>query len=214
MKTISILLSLIPAALSISVAAAPAPAAAQEPWTLLETVRASVAEAGPMSARFVQTYVPAGFSSGEKESGELAIALPDCLRFDYQEPYQKSFLLCGDTAHYWNRDDKTGRRYAVDRSQEPGLDLVLLGQGDLETRYEAVAKGAGDGRTAVTLTPKGERRELASATLTIDRGSRRLVELSYSDLEGNRTHFTITGYRAIRDGARFQPPKGIEWREE
>src|SRR3954471_2172584 len=79
-------------------------AAAQEvdPWAALKTVRQSLVDAGPTGASFVQTYIPSGFSSGEKESGKLALALPDCLRWDYTAPYPKSFLICGGVLHAWN----------------------------------------------------------------------------------------------------------------
>ena len=66
----------------------PGAVAAQEadPWTVLKNVRKSLVESGPTGAGFVQTYIPAGFTSGEKESGRLALHLPDCLRWDYTDP--------------------------------------------------------------------------------------------------------------------------------
>src|SRR4030095_1478731 len=105
------------------------PAAAQEvdPWAVLKNVRQSLVEAGPSGASFAQTFIASGFSSGDKESGRIALALPDCMRWDYLSPFPKSFLLCGGTVHAWNEGDQTGRRYRVDRKNEPGLDLLLLG---------------------------------------------------------------------------------------
>jgi len=63
-----------------------------------------------------------------------------CLRWDYTAPYPKSFLICGGVLHAWNEEDKTGRRYRVDRKKEPGLDLRLLGVDELRERYLAGAK--------------------------------------------------------------------------
>lgn len=188
--------------------------AQDDAWTTLDAVRDSLTEAGPTEAEFVQTFVPAGFSTGETESGVLAVHLPDCLRFDYEEPYPKSFLLCGDTAHYWNRDDRAGRRYAVDRRAEPGLDLVLLGLEQLRERYRLQSGAAEDGIEIVTLEALGDEGDLRSATFRVDPEARRLVGLSYDDREGNVTRFEITGYRALDDADRFEPPSGIEWREE
>src|SRR5690349_20838124 len=140
------------------------PAMAQDdPWAVLSSVRQSLVEAGPTGARFVQTYIPAGFSSGEKESGQLALQLPDCLRWDYTEPYPKGFLLCGGVVHAWNPEDQSGRRYRVDRKNEPGLDLLLLGVDDLKNRYQAAAKAGESGKVEVQLTPKGKIAELADA---------------------------------------------------
>ena len=135
----------------IVLAAAPAILSAQppDPWKVLQGVRQSLVDSGPTGATFTQTYIPAGFSSGDSEAGRLALALPDCLRWDYQNPYPKGFLLCGGVAHAWNPADKTGRRYRVDRKNEPGLDLLLLGVDDLKKRYNATGRALDGGRIAV-----------------------------------------------------------------
>lgn len=191
------------------------PAAAQDdPWAVLASVRQSLVEAGPTGARFVQTYIPAGFSSGEKESGQLALQLPDCLRWDYTEPYPKGFLLCGGVVHAWNPEDQSGRRYRVDRKNEPGLDLLLLGVDDLKNRYRAAAKAGEAGKVEVQLTPKGKVAELADASLTVDTGTKRLVAVSYHDKEGNLTRFEINGYESLPRQGRFSPPTGIRWEEQ
>lgn len=192
---------------------------APDAWETLRAVRADLADAGTLEASFSQTYVPAGFSSGEKESGKLALALPDCLRWDYQEPYAKSFLLCGGNAWAWNPTDKTGRRYAVDRKTEPGLDLLLLGVDDLKTRYKATARSAGAGRTEISLAPKAKISPIKDAVLVAEgqgkTGDLRLVQVSYRDAEGNQTRFDLTDYREIpRRSATFSPPAGIKWEDE
>lgn len=179
---------------------------------MLEGVRESLAAAGPTGARFVQDYVPAGFTSGERESGTLSLALPDCLRWDYLEPYPKGYLLCGSVAHQWNPEDGTGQRFRIDRKNEPGLDLLLLSVGDLRSRYRATRRKT-DGGIAVTLTPLRKVEELAEATLVVDPKTERLVEVSYRDREGNRTRFEISGYRRLPSRGQFTPPKQIRWEE-
>ena len=181
-----------------------------DPWKVLEGVRQSLVEAGPTGATFMQTYIPAGFSSGDKESGRLALALPDCLRWDYQDPYPKSFLLCGGMAHSWNPQDKSGRRYRVDRRNEPGLDLLLLGVDDLKGRYTATSR-PGQGGVEISLAPKGKVEELADAVLTVDPESQRLIAVSYHDREGNLTRFEIKDYRGIPRQGQFSPPTDIRW---
>lgn len=195
-------------------AAALAHADEPDPWTTLSAVRQSLVEAGPTAAGFTQTYVPSGFSSGEKETGKLAMALPDCLRWDYEQPYPKSFLLCGGIVHSWNPEDKSGQRYRVDRKNEPGLDLLLLGVDDLKNRYTATAKALGTGKVEVSLTPKGKQTELADATLTVDTASQRLAEVSYHDREGNLTRFEIAAYQALPRPGNFSPPAGIRWEDQ
>ncbi len=191
----------------------PAASAQSDPWAMLSAVRQSLVEAGPTEAVFTQTYIPAGFSSGETETGKMSLALPDCLRWDYQDPYPKSFLLCGGLAHSWNTEDKTGRRYRVDRRNEPGLDLLLLGVDDLRTRYQATAKSVEKGWIEVALASKGAATELADATLTVDPEQKRLVAVAYHDREGNLTRFEIKNYRDLSRSGTFSPPSGIRWEE-
>lgn len=186
-------------------------AALPSPWELVSEVRRSLTAAGPTGADFVQTFVPAGFSSGESERGTLALALPDCMRWDYSEPYPKSFLLCGDEAHYWNPEDGTGRRYDVDRDEEPGLDLLLLEAGTLESRYAARVEPGDDGALLVHLEPHEEIEALAEATLEVDPESDRLTGLSYRDREGNLTRFEISAYHPLDGSDPFHLPDDIRW---
>lgn len=195
------------------------PAPDETAWRTLEAVRESLIEAGPTRASFTQTFIPAGFSTGDQESGTLSMHLPDCLRWDYTEPYPKAFLLCGDSAHLWNPEDGTGRRYSVDRETEPGLDLVLLGIEELKGRYRVESEAPegtdrGDEPLSVHLTPLADTGAITGATLEVDRGTNRLTGLSYTDDEGNLTRFEIEGYRPLGEDGVFSPPREIEWTEE
>ena len=186
---------------------------AAEPWRELEKVRGELAHQSPLAAEFTQSYVPAGFESGDSESGRVALGLPDCLRWDYTNPYPKSFLLCGGMVHTWNPEDKTGRRYAVDRQNEPGLDLLLLGVDDLKDRYRASSRPADGGRVEIALAPKEKLAELADASFVVDPDKQRLVQVSYHDREGNLTRFEIMAYRGLPRQGQFSPPPGIRWEE-
>jgi hypothetical protein len=189
-------------------------APASDPWSWLARVRQSLAEAGPTGAAFTQTYVPAGFTSGETESGSLSLQLPDCLRWDYREPYPKGFLLCGDLVHAWNPEDHTGRRYRVDRRNEPGLDLLLLGADELRARYTATTRSLANGQVEIALAPRSRQGTLSDATLALDPARLRIVGISYHDRQGNLTRFAITGYQRLDRPGQFAPPTGIRWQEQ
>jgi hypothetical protein len=190
-------------------------AAAPDPWKVLQGVRQSLVDSGPTAAAFTQTYIPAGFSSGDSESGRLALALPDCLRWDYQDPYPKGFLLCGGVAHSWSAQDKKGRRYRIDRRNEPGLDLLLLGVDDLKNRYRATSRRLDGGKIAVDLAPLAAKRqeELTDASFVVDPAAQRLAEVSYHDREGNLTRFVIKDYKGLPRQGQFSPPSGIRWED-
>ena len=186
---------------------------AVDPWELLGALRGNLA-ANPQQADFVQEYRPAGFSSGDRESGDLYLAIPECVRWDYREPYPKSFLLCGTEIHTWNPGDSAGRRFTFSDSDEPGLDLLRLRLEELQQRYGAQIEIDQQESIVVVLTPRAESFAIAEARLTIDLLATRLLGLSYSDQEGNISRFEISGYQPLSTREKFEPPAGVEWLEE
>ena len=197
---------------ALALAALPVLGQDVDPWATLKSVRQSVVDAGPTGANFVQTFTAAGFSSGDQESGNLALSLPDCMRWDYTKPFPKSFLLCGSTVHAWNEGDQTGHRYRVDRKNEPGLDLLLLGVDELKSRYQATTKTLEGGKVEIDLIPKKKDiAALTDASVPVDPASHRVVAIGYHDREGNLTRFEITGYQELSRQGGFSPPASLRW---
>jgi outer membrane lipoprotein-sorting protein len=208
---------------SLTLGAAPAaapPAADDQAWALLDEVRQHLVTDGATVADFTQDFVPTGFNSGDRESGRLSLALPSCLRWDYEIPYAKSFLLCGQVLYFWNQGEGSGRRAKVDPQNEPGLDLLLLSVGELRQRYRATAKSLADGAAEIVLEPAagggrtGATGAIANATLRLDAGRRRVVGLTWDDVEGNRTRFEFSGFRAPGPSSVFTPPSDVTWEDD
>lgn len=208
------MLLLAAAALAAPAARAQAAAAADDPWAPLVEVRRQLRAAGPQAADFAQTYLPVGFSSGgEAEEGRLAVALPDCLRWDYDEPYPKSFLVCNDQLYYWNEADGTGRRQAIASREEPGLDLLLLEPRELARRYAASVEEGTEGTVVLVLVPHAELEQVREARLTLAPQRGRVEAMEIRDGEGNLTRFELSGWRPLEEVDLFRPPAGIEWQE-
>lgn len=186
---------------------------ARDAWRAIDQLRRELAASGTLSADFVQTYTPAGFTTGESESGRLALSTPDCLRFDYSDPYRKSFLVCGSRAWSWVEGEPRGQRVTIDASREMGLDLLLLPAAQLAARYRATASSLRDGELAVALEPRAADAPLVAADLAIAPGGSRLAALDYRDREGNVTGFRFSNWRALEDADVFTPPAEVEWTE-
>ena len=124
-----------------------------EAWRTLAELRTALAGAGRVSAPFRQSYLPAGFTTGDEERGRVALDLPDCMRWDYLEPYPKSYLLCGDRLHAWVAGEPQGERLRVEARDEAGLDLLLLPVERLAERYRAHLGAAGGGKVELELVP-------------------------------------------------------------
>jgi outer membrane lipoprotein-sorting protein len=188
--------------------------AAADGWTALRELRARL-ESRPQVADFRQEYLPAGFSSGDSETGRLTLALPGCLRWDYDEPFEKSYLLCDETIWTWNPGESSGRTFEVDPEADRGLDLLRLGVERLSERYTAELMTAPGGATTVRLEPRGPATEIAAATLTLSADDGSLTELSYRDIEGNTTRFEFSGRRPLgKTAAALRPPDDLHWIED
>jgi outer membrane lipoprotein-sorting protein len=210
-RPLALLACLAASLVAVSVGSAGA-AEAAGPWALLAQTRERMHEAGPKLWSFTQTYLPTGFDRGEEESGHVALDLPKCVRWDYDNPYPKSFLLCGETLWSWNAGEPAGHVYDLDQAQ-PGLDLLLLATDELAQRYTATAQAAGNA-TRVQLVPKaGGTNVLRDAAILIDKDGH-LRELTYRDAEGNRTTFRFTDRRALSDRTVFTAPTNVKWRRE
>ncbi len=198
----------------ILAALAPTGARAVSPWELLEKLRDDLQRSGPITAKFDQTYIPAGFKDGDRESGHLSIWLPDCLRWNYEKPQAKSFLLCGDEVYFWNQDESGGRHYRIEPEEEPGLDLLLVEVARLRERYVAANDKLADGTYAISLAMPPETERPFSATIRLEPVSMRVVGMEYTDEEGNLTRFEFSEYQKLRHTALFQAPRDVEWTED
>lgn len=188
--------------------------AALGPWEALANLRRVLQEQSPLTTRFLQTYLPTGFETGEQEEGDLAIGLPRCLRWDYSSPYPKSFLLCDDVMYYWSPGESTGQRYPIENEEVVGLDFFLLDTDQLRLRYNAAAERSADGSLEVVLEPLAPSEEVVRVQVVLDKQRERVKSLSYLDSEGNRTRFEIKDYRRGGvDPSRFAPPDDIDWEE-
>lgn len=199
-----------------------AAAAAQEPssltpredgWSELAAARAEF-ERAAWQADFVQTYVPAGFASGERETGRLAMTLPGKLRWDYSLPYPKVFLIRGAEAFTWNPGETTGRRALLEPREREHLALLELDVDSLREHYAAVLGTRSEAGLEIQLTPHAMTVDIRSATLVLDPQSHWIVALAYSDLEGNTTRFELSGHRMAADGALFDPPSDLDWLDD
>lgn len=199
------------AALLLTFGAAAAQGAAPDPWRTLERLRGELAHAGPLGTEFTQSYVPAGFESGDTESGTVALGLPDCLRWDYRQPVAKSFLVCGARAWSWVEGEPRGQRMAIDAERELGLDLLLLPAAELGRRYRVSSSSMPDGGTELTFEPIDAKSELLVANLVVDRDGGRPVALEWRDREGGVTSFRFRDWRAVEAADSFTPPPALEW---
>jgi hypothetical protein len=191
-----------------------APSVAQEPdaWQILERLRVSLTDASPLEIGFSQTFTPSGFSTGDTEGGALFLNLPACARWDYSEPFPRSYLLCENVAYSWNPGERSGRRFEITDAESEGLDLLRLNVADARLKYEATSRTS-EVAVEIHLVPLTESATIVEATFEMSSDQDRLISLSFVDGEGNRTVFDLGEHESLNDSTFFSPPSGIEWLE-
>ncbi len=138
--------------------------------------------------------------------------MPDCLRWDYDQPDRKSFLVCGSRAWSWVEGEPRGQRYTIDADREMGLDLLLLPSSELATRYRARAsRSPPGGEIELELEPLAAAADLVAATLRLDGAGRRPLALEWRDRDGNATQFHFSNWHRVDHPDLFAPPSRLEW---
>jgi outer membrane lipoprotein carrier protein len=149
-------------------------------------------------ASFTQIHTPSGFASTRRESGTVAIQVPQRVRFDYTAPEKKVFTYDAGEGRFFSPEDKQLTVRRLSEEEKARLPIVFLTQpADLGKQYEITVEPgeAAAPSTRLLLTPRVPSPELAWLRLGID-GSGNVGGLSYQDSAGNRTEFRFEGWRA------------------
>ncbi len=185
-------------------------------WNALTATRNALAQSA-RAVPFQQTFVPAGFSSGDLETGVVSFDLPDCLRWDYHQPDPRSYLLCDRTVMVWNQGEDSGRRLHLDGEQSGAFELWLAPMAELRNKYRATKVSINGDYSAVRISPSettgSANAGFAVAEITVDLRTGLPTRFEYEDEEGSETAFEFAAGELLpaRD-PRFLPPE-IEWVE-
>jgi outer membrane lipoprotein carrier protein len=158
-----------------------------------------------------------GRGSVQLESGTLLIRRPGLMRWDYESPEAKLFLVDGKHAWFYVPADRTVTKAAIRQSDDARIPLLLLtGKttvGRVCRRIElADVHVEGAGNTALRCLPtKGEEEQYREALFELDSGNRlvRLLVREAGDVE-TEFHFGQWEENIPLDPSlfRFVPPKG------
>jgi outer membrane lipoprotein carrier protein len=165
-----------------------------------------------LKAGFTESY--AGLGMQRTESGTLLLLKPGRMRWNYNAPPGKLFLLDGKYALFYSSGDPQ-----VQRMQSKQLDDLrsplrfLLGHTELEKEMDSLTLApAPGGRFTLSGQPKGQENRVSRLSLTVSPdGTIAGIEIEESD--GAITRFTFTGElpnAAISpNDFRFSAPAGV-----
>jgi outer membrane lipoprotein-sorting protein len=94
--------------LVLSLVLIPGPTQARDLSQALAGVKEKAGQVETLTGDFVQTRFLSVFEKGLRSKGRLYLKQPDCLRWEYLEPYEQGLAICGQEGITW--DEFSGTR--------------------------------------------------------------------------------------------------------
>ncbi len=158
-----------------------------------------------------QVFDPRGRPK-EANSGRVALATPDRLRWEYTRPYAQLVLADGKTVWVYEPDlnQVSKRAQGVEEANSPLA--LLLTPARLERDFVVREAGSSDGVDWLEIRPRQADAAFKSARLGFAQGQ--LVRLDYTDALDQRTVIAFSGWTRnpafAADTFTFVPPKGVD----
>ena len=160
-------------------------------------------------ARFVQRFTPKGFKTSQVESGTVLFGTLPQMRWSYAKPEEKLFVFDGSRSWFYVPADKQVTVGTIDDAKKRELPFLLLGDPAARGKHFAVSQRG----NVTTLQPRDAGALIRSVAVTVAPSTHFIQRIEYSDREGNRTVFELSGYHprpASAETFRFTPPAGVQ----
>jgi len=147
-------------------------------------------------ANFEQLYYSATVSMPLHEKGKLYFKKPNLMKWEYQDPEEKVFLIKDDLFWDYNKEEKQLIKYDLSRGEFNSEVLFLLsGQVALRDRYFVELNPfptENPNTLQIKLTPKDEEYADTFLLLEIDEKTWFIQKLISFDWTGNKTEFRFS----------------------
>lgn len=188
-------------------ASAPTPGA----LSLARKVDAHYNHLHSLEARYTERYQ--GMGMDRTETGTLTLLKPGRMRWAYDSPPGKLFLLDGKDAISYTPGDAQATRFPEKQLDDLRSPLrFLLGHTDLAKELDGLTLTLVNGGYTLSGTPKGMQQRVRSLALTVDAAGLIHV-LRIEETDGAVTTFTFTDIRenipAPAADFQFTPPPGV-----
>ena len=169
-----------------------------------------------MKANFQESYNGAGLA--RNESGELWLEKPGKMRWQYEQPSQKLFIVDGKTAFFYVPGEHQVRRMSAKKLDDFRSPLrYLLGHTKLQSEFSKLEvapdppRQAGD--AVLQGVPKGMEDRVLRVLLEIT-SNNEISRIRVEELDGSTTEFQFSDIQqnvSVKPNLfHFTPPPGVE----
>ena len=169
-----------------------------------------------LKAQFQENYSGAGLT--RNESGELWLQKPGKMRWQYELPTPKLFIVDGKNAFFYVPSERQARRMPAKKLDDFRSPIrYLLGHTKLQQEFKSLALSSEAAQQSADLVlegvPKGMEDRVRRVLLEIS-PTNQITRIQIDELDGSSTEFV---FRDIEENVavkpelfRFSPPPGIE----
>jgi outer membrane lipoprotein carrier protein len=166
------------------------PAQAQSSDAILHTVDEHYNHLGSLRARYVEHY--AGMGMSRTEAGTLLLKKPGRMRWSYDQPAGKVFILDSKFAWFYTPGDAQAQRIPAKQMDDLRTPLrFLLGHTELKKELENIAVTPDGSGFRIAGVPKGMQSRVRQLSLRVtSTGS--IAQMRLEELDGAVTEFNFT----------------------
>ena len=183
-------------------------------WTaasLAKTVDAHYNHLTSLQARYTERYT--GMGLDRTESGTLTLRKPGRMRWAYDSPHGKLFLLDGKSAIFYTPGDAQAQRLPAKQLDDLRSPLrFLLGHTELAKELDHLTLTTSESGYTLSGVPKGMQQRLRSLALTVD-SIGAIHSMRLEEVDGATTTFTFTDQHenipTNDTDFTFTPPPGV-----
>lgn len=161
-------------------------ALAPEVKALVDRVQAFYEKTGDFTADFKQEYLYKSFKRTVVSTGKVLFKKPGMMRWEYEKPTAKTFVLAGERVIAYDPEAKLLTRAAIDTNQLSASVTFLFGRGKLDSEFfiAKVACGKCTG-TRLELTPRLPDPRFKKIYLEVDEKTAQVLKSTVIDPDGS-----------------------------
>ena len=169
-----------------------------------------------LKANFEESYNGAGIT--RNESGQLWLQKPGKMRWQYEQPTPKLFVVDGKNAYFYVPSERQARKMPAKKLDDFRSPIrYLLGKTKLESEFNSLAVSTDTPKEAGNVVlqgiPKGMEDRVQRVVLEITPANQ-IARIRIEEIDGSITEFL---FRNIQENVpvkaelfRFTPPPGVE----
>jgi outer membrane lipoprotein carrier protein len=164
-----------------------------------------------LRAHYTEHYT--GMGMDRTESGTLLLKKPGRMRWNYDQPVGKVFVLDGKYAWFYTPGDTQAQRIPAKQLDDLRSPLrFLLGHTQLQKELDNLTVTPNGSGYKITGVPKGMSQRVKALTLEVT-STGTIEQMQIEELDGSATSFTFSGIEenipVKSEDFVFHPPAGV-----